>query len=67
MLPMPMGMDLVFAGDAPAPAHAQQLRRNIEEIVVRWTSQINEVLAEDSSEVFDKEEEQPLPRAGLWI
>ncbi|XP_008208864.1 dynein beta chain, ciliary-like [Nasonia vitripennis] len=60
MLPMPMGIEEVY-GDAPI---SSQLRRNMEEIVIKWTGHISEVLSEDSSQAL-KNEENPLPKSEL--
>lgn len=62
MLPMPMGIEEVY-GDAPI---SPQLRRNMEEIVIKWTGHISEVLSEDSSLAFENEE-HPLPRSGSYF
>lgn len=59
LLPMPMGTEQIFEnsyGDS-------QLKSNIEEIVIKWAGQINDILSEQSQE-SPKAQEAPLPSDG---
>lgn len=68
LLPMPMGAERIFEIDyMPEQITGNQLdvqlKSNIEEIVIKWATQINEILTEDSSHTNDN---YPSPNAGNY-
>ena len=67
LLPMPMGAERIFQVDNMVDKIGGnqldvQLRSNIEEIVIKWASQINEILSEESSHANNSS--YPLPNTG---
>lgn len=69
LLPMPMGVEQVFEEEWKAQRSGGvevdlRLKSDIETIVTRWCSQINDVLNEESTRAF-LNDKQPLPSEGI--
>lgn len=68
LLPMPMGVEQVFEEEWKAQQSSGaevdlRLKSDIETIVTKWCSQINDVLNEESTRAF-LDDKQPLPSDG---
>lgn len=69
LLPMPMGVEQVFEEEWKAQQSGGvevdlRLKSDIETIVTKWCSQINDVLNEESTRAF-LNDKQPLPSDGI--
>lgn len=68
-LPMPNGIENIFNRELQAmegdseEAIDYEFLNNVEEIIMKWTAQVTEILLEDNTLVFVKEP-HPLPFAG---
>lgn len=66
-LPMPQGIENLYDIDQLTSEKIDlAFKNNIEDIVTRWTSQMNEFFDQDSSQIFN-EGNQPLPNSGNFI
>ncbi|XP_017887523.2 dynein beta chain, ciliary-like [Ceratina calcarata] len=63
LLPMPMGMEEILNAKLNNKSTSQlQLKSNIEEIVIKWASQINEILNEE----FKRNGKQAISELDYW-
>ncbi|XP_043279274.1 dynein beta chain, ciliary-like [Venturia canescens] len=70
LLPMPIGIERIFDVDFTSEQpvgdrSAYRMKSNIEEIVIKWSTQINEVLSEDNSRT-DNNHPTPNLEVDFW-
>ncbi|CAK9799022.1 Dynein beta chain, ciliary [Anthophora plagiata] len=69
LLPMPMGIEEIINQQFVSKLDSTkqlQLKNNIEEIVIKWAIQINEILNEEYSKFSKDDKQQPITELEYW-